>query len=316
MKMLRVLLACAVLTTVAHIAFALDASFPNQGSISKTRHNLSLTPGIGDIYLVMDNWRNNYGEVCVYCHTPHGANSNVSAPLWNRNIPNTTYTTYNQLNTSSLTQTVSQPGAASLTCLSCHDGQQAIDAIINMPGSGRYKAEPNMAFLDAWQNASGYGGPGGHSSLNANITWVPSGWGFDWATTASCLVCHSPAVPGHSLTGTATDFTVAALGTDLRDDHPVGVTFPATTGAGTDWKTPASGVFNGQTVKFFDDTANGRMDKNEIRLYDSGNGPSVECASCHDPHGVPSAGPGSKFFPTFMRKSNSGSALCMTCHAK
>ena len=49
----------------------------------------------------MDTQRNNYGEVCVYCHTPHGANRTLAAPLWNRTNVATTYQTYNLLNTSS-----------------------------------------------------------------------------------------------------------------------------------------------------------------------------------------------------------------------
>jgi hypothetical protein len=314
------IVAASVLTLVS--AQDYPTQLPNQGGIINTRHNLSLRNASGNLFssdwdgmFYMDTYRNNYGEVCVYCHTPHAANSNVSAPLWNRNISSTTYTTYNQLNTSSLTQTVYQPGAASLTCLSCHDGQQAVDAIINMPGSGGYSTTINEAFLDSWTPSSGRDAPA-HMTLNGTlkdrVMWVD---GKPWPYQAydSCLSCHST---DGELAGSGPDFKAAAIGTDLRNDHPVGVTFPATTGTGTDWNTPASRIVNGQTVKFFDDTANGRVDKNEIRLYDSGNGPSVECASCHDPHGVPSAGAGSTFFPTFMRKSNVGSALCLTCHAK
>ena len=51
-------------------------------------------------------------------------------------------------------------------------------------------------------------------------------------------------------------------------------------------------------------------------FYDSGNGFRVECASCHDPHGVPAKGGGPFFNKTFMRVSNDGSDLCLTCHIK
>jgi predicted CXXCH cytochrome family protein len=34
----------------------------------------------------------------------------------------------------------------------------------------------------------------------------------------------------------------------------------------------------------------------------------VQCTSCHDPHRSDT--------PTFLRKSNDGSALCLTCHVK
>lgn len=280
------------------------SEFTNQGGIVNTRHNMTQRSLTGASLLgglpnsggegMMDSSRNNYGEICVYCHTPHGANTKVSAPLWNRNIPNTTYQTYDQLSTTTLTQTVVQPGASSLLCLSCHDGQQAVDAIINMPGSGRYNASPDTAFLNSWTNASG-----SHDGLN----------------DAGCLACHNPTAPAYA--NTASDFTVAAIGTDLRNDHPVGVSYPTTNGNGTDWKTPDGSVTKGSwTSKFFDENSNGRMDKADIRLYDTGNGASVECASCHDPHGVPSAGPGSTMFPTFLRKTNSGSVVCMTCHSK
>lgn len=76
-------------------------------------------------------------------------------------------------------------------------------------------------------------------------------------------------------------------GTDLSNDHPIGVPYRGLT-AGTDYAggTTTSGGFE------------------------------VECASCHDPHGVPSGGAGSAFIGTFLRIANAESALCLTCHTK
>ncbi len=267
--------------------------FTNRGSIANTRHNLTQAPPDGGVAgFFMDLSRNNYGEVCVYCHTPHGADSTVKLPLWNRTTKATTYKTYNKLNTASLTQSVSQPGANSLSCLSCHDGQTAIDSIINMPGSGRYQASQatntDVTFLNTWPAPAGIV----HQALN------PEG----------CLACHGAVnIPG------APDFRVAFIGTDLTNDHPVGVTFPATNGMGTDFKTPTG---TQGTSRYFDSNNNGNMDSGDVRLYDTGGDAKVECASCHDPHGVPSAGPGTTFNPTFMRVNNTGSAVCLTCHAK
>lgn len=278
----------------------LPTKFSEQSSIRNTRHNLTQRQAVGGPSgIIMDVYRNDYGQVCVYCHTPHGAISNSAAPLWNRNIPSTTYTTYNELHTSSLTQTVYQPGAASLPCLSCHDGQQAVDAIINMPGAGRYDTAynpgPTSTFLSSWSNPSGLG-PFTHLALKTG--------------DQGCLACHAP---GSIVGASATDFTAAAIGTDLRNDHPVGIAFPAVNGGGTDWATPGgSKTVGGRTTKFFDDNSNGRLDKTEIRLYDSGNGAAVECASCHDPHGVSSGGP--TFNATFLRKPPG--EVCLTCHAK
>ena len=141
----------------------LPTKFSNIGTVGNTRHNLSQreASGGGPSGQTMDSFRNDYTEVCVSCHTPHGANTTVAAPLWNRTMKATTYTTYDLLQTSSLTQPVSQPGVNSLTCLSCHDGQTAVDSVINMPGSGRYNAAANRdtvendAFLGTWVNSSG-----------------------------------------------------------------------------------------------------------------------------------------------------------------
>jgi hypothetical protein len=102
---------------------------------------------------------------------------------------------------------------------------------------------------------------------------------------------------------------VAFIGTDLTNDHPVGITFPTTNGPGTDFKTPTGTQGN---ATFFDSNSNGSMDKGDVRLYDA----KVECASCHDPHGVPSGAAGSTFNLTFMRVANTNSAVCLTCHAK
>lgn len=258
---------------------------------------------------IMNASRNNYNEVCVYCHTPHGAATNATAPLWNRTLPTgTTYQTYNQLNTSSLTGLVSQPGGASLPCLSCHDGSQATDAILNMPGSGQYSTSPAP-----WNYQ-----PGPGASRSTNHLGLASGTNNVGApTSTSCMTCHNPTFGGGN-PGDATDFTIFLIGTDLRNDHPVGVNFPTTTGAGTDWKTPTGAVTRaGSTTAFFDENSNGRMDKGDIRMYGSGPTDSrVECASCHDPHGVPSAGTGSVFNATFLRKTNAGSVVCLTCHTK
>ena len=277
----------------------LPTKFSNIGSVGNTRHNLMgrQLSGGGPAGVTMDSLRNDDLEVCVYCHTPHAANRTTAAPLWNRTMKVTTYQTYDLLNTGGITQPVSQPGAASLTCLSCHDGQTAVDSVINMPGAGRLldtqETTENAAFLNSWNNTRGP-----DATVHARLS------------STECLSCHSPSggIPGAG----ATDFTAFAIGTDLRNDHPVGVRFPPA-GPGTDFRDPGR---KETRWAYYDNNANGRADSNEIRLYNSGEGYEVECASCHDPHGVPSAGPGSVFNPTFLRVSNAGSGVCLTCHSK
>ena len=178
----------------------LPTKFSNQGTIGNTRHNLTQrqVSGGGPAGATMDSFRNDYQEVCVYCHTPHGANQSTAAPLWNRTMKSNVYQTYDLLGTPGLTQPVTQPGVASLTCLSCHDGTTAVDSIINMPGSGRYNPAANRetvedtTFLNSWNNSRGP-----DATTHARLSQT------------ECLACHSS---GAGIVGAgATDFTVFAI---------------------------------------------------------------------------------------------------------
>ncbi|MCK4974471.1 MAG: hypothetical protein KAR81_04400 [Sulfurimonas sp.] len=85
------------------------------------------------------------GETCVYCHTPHGANSDYApAPLWNKPSTVTAFTMYGATGTGesgitlAKTSTDISPSGSSLACLSCHDGVSAMNSVVNAPGSGNY----------------------------------------------------------------------------------------------------------------------------------------------------------------------------------
>jgi predicted CXXCH cytochrome family protein len=66
------------------------------------------------------------GELCGVCHTPHNANAEVRAPLWNRQVSTASYTLYSS---PTLDATVRQPEHyGSKLCLSCHDGTVALDS--------------------------------------------------------------------------------------------------------------------------------------------------------------------------------------------
>lgn len=288
-------LALMVTSGVASGASTWPADFTrasNQGGIVNTRHNMTQSYLKG-ASISMDGSRNDYGEVCVYCHTPHGSNTQMgAAPLWNRTKPTSTFTVYGDGQTSS-GQAVSAPGSPSLTCLSCHDGVTAIDSVINMPGSGGYNAAQmtsvDLQWLQTWPGAGPNIPP---SSGSASLRGCYDG-------------CHSDRP-----NDIAPDFAAFIMGTDLRDDHPVGVQRP-NDDANYNKPTPVG------SLAFFDKNGNGRSDSNEIRFYNTGQGFEVECASCHDPHGVPSAGQGSQFIKSFLRVNNSAqSAVCLTCHIK
>ncbi len=287
--------ACVLLAGEARAAWDPNSNASNTDSIVNTRHNLtqSYIANTSD-RSQMSKARNDYGEVCAYCHTPHGANTTLKAPLWNRTAKNNTYTLYSAPLTSGNKPT--QPGVSSLMCLSCHDGTTAVDSVVNMPGSGGYSAlqisTDNNAFLNTWSGSGpAKNGAGTHFTLQQ--------------CNSSCHDANGPLIG-------IPDFTSFVIGTDLSNDHPVGVKLPDP--GQFDFKMPNGTRGN---LQFYDTNGDGFANPNEVRFYNTGNGFEVECASCHDPHGatitIVRSGP---LNPSFLRINNDGSALCLTCHVK
>ena len=255
--------------------------------IKDTKHNLGASNGVNTNFMTTGTT-----EICVFCHTPHASNTNVKAPLWNKPTNGGSYTTYSTATSSTIDGAVDMSGV-SLACLSCHDGTQAMDTMINQPGSGGYNPAGAVLANGVWTGTNQTGG-----KLNGN--------------------------------------TVAMLGTDLTNDHPVGIqycgggistgsasTAAASTGScrDVDFNAPANGLIAGTRVWWVDSTAGttNTREKTDMILYaraptlagDATSGffqPFVECASCHDPHSSTNA--------TFLRVSNAQSAVCLTCHNK
>ena len=281
---------------LAALLLTLSGPVAAQG-IASTKHNLGSGTGPAGRNQVSDT-----AEICVFCHTPHGASTDAPAPLWNKRLGTNgapsgggSYTTYDTLQTPSLDGTVAPVGSISMACLSCHDGTQAMDNIINAPGSGGY-------------DATGGGADG------RTYTWSGS---------------------SVNAAGRLTNGTVAMLGTDLSNDHPIGIQYcggglsgSGTTVQGTckdgDFKAPSTDVINTRQV-FWVDTGGAGKQRTDLPLYvrndaNSSLGPLVECASCHDPHvSTGQAGPtgtGRVAGETFLRISNASSAVCTACHVK
>lgn len=129
-------------------------------------------------------------QVCVFCHTPHGATSGSVAPLWNRKLSTTA--TYIPYTSSSIEATdLNQPGGSSKLCLSCHDGAMAIGEVNVLNGASRASPNPEIEM-----------------KVNGTITSgakMPSG------------------------SGATTGFT-RNLGTNLSNDHPISFTYDASLG--------------------------------------------------------------------------------------
>jgi predicted CXXCH cytochrome family protein len=284
---------------LAGVAVAMSMSSAAIAAIATTKHNLG-TSGTGTNRVTTGT-----AEICVFCHTPHAADvSTVGVPLWNKRL-NTgvgTFTTYASSTMNAIGandgQGGGQIGSVSLACLSCHDGTQAMDNMLNAPGSGGYSAT----------------GGGTTGQPIASYTW-----------NAAAITAGTVNADGQ-MTNAAT--TLAMLGKDLNNDHPIGIQYcgggprVGTTGAACsdgDFTAPTTAVLGGTDVFWVNSNAAAGRQKDDLYLYNrsfaangtlpAGTYPSVECASCHDVHGGVTG-------TTFLRISNAGSAVCLACHTK
>ena len=215
-------------------------------------------------------------EVCVFCHTPHGSDTAAAVPLWNKKLTSGTYIRYSSLGTATLDGAETAIGSVTLACLSCHDGTQAMDVMINLPGSGGYNA--------------------GGTELEAGgievMTGVPIPMlGVDLTNDHPVSIQYA----GGGCTTGGADCVSSSFGDK-------------------DFVTAQGDTINSNSVWWVDTsggTANSR-DKTDMFLYTRTATPQpfVECGSCHDPH-EDTAQPVS-----FMRISNENSAVCTACHNK
>ncbi len=97
----------------------------------------------------------------------------------------------------------------------------------------------------------------------------------------------TPGGPGLDVDGKLTSSSTAFVGTDLSDDHPVGITYDA-----------------GKDNDFVPKAGNPTAYPDKL-LYQ---GLYVECTSCHNPH--------DNTYSDFLVESNDNSALCTRCHTK
>lgn len=151
---------------------------------------------------------------------------------------------------------------------------------------------PHNALLSGDQNVLW-----NHAETGETFVMYKSTAGQPEGPSKLCLSCHDgvTAVDNYGGTG-GTGLVItgsAALGTDLSNDHPIGVTYPTSLPAEYhDPNTFAPGIGNGPGV----------------RLVNINGTDRVECTSCHNVH---NNGLGS-----FLRVPIQESYLCLQCHMK
>lgn len=276
------LLALAPLAALLWIAGAGAPDAAGISDIRNTKHNLSVT-GPGPVRATGES------QVCVFCHTPHGATPGVT-PLWNRRIGTTTYTPYtsSSLDANAIQGTLDQPGGSSKLCLSCHDGAIAIGSVNVLNGVGSSTAQGTVTIDMAGTGTGGVMPPGA---------------------------------------GTATGFT-RNLGMDLGNDHPISVSYTnalalrdgelRVVDANQMWP-PGTGTMI---------APRGQGARPEVPLEPTGAGGigQVQCATCHDPHRRETdASKGNQKFlrqnrfqegPPSSTHNATNDIICITCHDK
>lgn len=241
-------------------------------------------------------------QVCVFCHTPHGANTGVRDNTWIKgndptaNYVNTTDGTgyplllwnralsdapgenmgYETYTSSTMDANVGNIRVYSLLCLSCHDGVGAMNVLTHMPMEATVVLD-SAGNLETWPN------PGKENQMG------------DLSFSAGTL---NPNI-GNRITP---DNTLAYTGDNavqLRNDHPISFDYDAMLLAkDTGLNTQEYAISKG--IRFF---------RNPAGAFDS-----VECPSCHNPHNQGGDHTSDKF--PFLVMSNAGSALCLACHNK
>jgi predicted CXXCH cytochrome family protein len=236
-------------------------------------------------------------EVCVFCHTPHGGNTELSQStywnstgynntsnngsflLWNRalaNLPSSGYATYQS---STLDVNTGQVRAYSLMCMSCHDGVSALNVMTNPPNES----------ASFWFGTDPYNHPVNGGAPDYGLTRFPFPGSTEYRIVDKCVDCGMN-VGDMDLSGSNSTI-------NLANDHPVSFDY-----LGTHPDVTAGGLKDPSTI---DST---------LRLFpnpSSGTLTSVECSTCHNPHEW-GAGPQKPF----LVMSNDGSALCLACHIK
>lgn len=258
---------------VIGVVVALALSTNAQAGVVGSQHDL--TSG-GD-----GQGSGNTDQVCIFCHTPHGADTSAAVPLWNKVLADPgSYTQYSSLGTPSFDSEEAPVGSVSLACLSCHDGTQAMDVVLNQPGSGGY--------IPAGGNIGGLG-----IMTGAPIPML----GTDLSNDHPISMQYGGG---------------GALASD-----PDG-TFTGTLGD-PDFVAPEKATINGQAVWWVDSPVGtaATREKTDMLLYgrdDLGTvQPFVECGSCHDPHNDTTQ---SATQVAFLRVDNSASQVCVSCHIK
>lgn len=167
-------------------------------------------------------------------------------------------------------------------CIVCHAPHNTSGTVANAP---LWNHEVSTQTFTVYTNTG---------TLDATDVSQPSG------ASMLCLSCHDGVTALDAFggnTGTQPMTGTAVVGTDLSNDHPVSFTYDAALATADGGLADPTNVASG---------LGGNIDAD--MLFGPGND-QLECASCHGVHN-------DSGLAFLLRKANTGSDLCLTCHTK
>jgi len=271
--------------------------------VAGSKHDMSVfylnTKFTGGAELSSNPFRFETEQVCVFCHTPHNANTamredtywngstfttNGTSPndqpimLWNRDVGSAATVEMRLYASSSMQSATGQVWTYSLMCLSCHDGVSAINVLHRNPSD-----YPFGGAIDP-----GPDNPGGLTRFG-DVLNLPANIGGRNPTSDDGI-------------------------THLEDDHPISINYSTAkdNDPGLIAENPA-GYVQDERIRLFPVPG----------LAGRGLGASkvaMECSTCHDVHNEGSPDPGAPAdvalkYP-FLAVTTAGSYLCRQCHNK
>lgn len=269
--------AAAVCVLMAFLLIGFITSVSAQSNIRATKHNLS-SSGTGSVKATTET------QVCVFCHTPHGASISGKAPLWNRTVNAAqTYTRYtsSSLDANNITDGFSaQPGGSSVLCLSCHDGMIALG------------------------NVNVLNGVAGPPSITGLTGTMPTGSGVNTGFTRNLGTDLSN---DHPISITYNDALAVADGEMTR----------LSTADPKQQNTAASGTA-GRLIGI---RSSGYKPLLPLEPTHATNAGQVQCATCHDPHITKEKFLRLNRFQTTAAPSGTtfneaNDQICLACHPK
>jgi hypothetical protein len=226
------------LLLAAILALAMDsADAVRESRVSQTKHNLS-SSGTGTVKSATET------QICVFCHTPHGADASQPAPLWNKTLQSKTYTPYSSSSLDAATiqgASAGHPLGSSKLCLSCHDGAMQLGAVRVLRGQ-----ENQVIAVDGGNAGAMPGGQGNTTGYTRQL----GGPGFD----------------------------------DLSNDHPISVTYDSTLAQQDgELRAPDGNQRHGTVFgkRVAGDPYRPMLPLEPTGSSASG---QVQCTTCHDPH--------------------------------